>query len=31
MESSSDETIIYDTDQYIIEANPEIVERQGMK
>ena len=31
MESSSDEIIIYDPDQYIVEANPEVVERQGMK
>ena len=30
MESSSNETIIYDPDQYIMEANPEVVERQAM-
>ena len=30
MESSSDETIMYDPDQYIMESNPKVVETQGM-
>ena len=30
MESSSDKTIIYDPDQYIMESNPKVVETQGM-
>ena len=30
MESSSDETIIYDHDQYIMESNPKVVDTQGM-
>ena len=30
MESSSDETITYDPNQYVLEANPKVVERQGM-
>ena len=31
MESSSDETIIYDPDEYIVAANLPVLERQGMK
>ena len=30
MESSSDKTIMYDPDQYIMELKPKVVETQGM-